>query len=551
VHSRWRLPIIFCFFCVFSAVLLARLYQLTFTHRDFLMEQSNMRMTRQVDTAQRRGPIIDHIHSPLAVSLPAYTLWYNPQTLNIQPSQLQKLCNILKLNYEDTVKKINKNKKRNKHFVYLKRVVSPYTISHFLGSMIPGLHFRHVYKRYYPQGEVTTQLLGITNIDGHGIEGLEWVFNNHLSGLPGMLIKQMNGRKETIDRLIIKHGKAPKPLMLTLDHRIQYIAYRALKDGVEKTKAESGSAIIISPQGEILSLVNVPSIDPNRLTTSNTAFSLLKNRAVTDLFEPGSTIKPVSLANILDSKRYTLQDMVNVRGGKIRLQRHTITDVGDHANTLTVLDVLKKSSNVGFSRLTLSLPYDRLPKMLTRFGFGQPTFSGLPGERSGYVQPIGPKDRLTLATLSFGYGLSVNLLQMAQAYEIIANEGIYHPLHIIKKNKTSTIDGKEIIDKDIAKKVKYALSQVTTASGTGAHARTKGYKVAGKTGTSNILGKNGYLNTKTNATFVGFAPVENTRYIIAIVIRKPAYRKRYGGLAAAPIFSRIIRDIMQQENNET
>lgn len=549
MRSKKRLYLVFFLFAILSGILIYRLYQLTVVHHAFLMEQSNMRMTRQVDTTHRRGHILDQNKHPLAVSLPAYTVWYNPQTLDPENQPFQNVLNILGLQTEKTKREIYKNKKKRKHFAYLKRIVSPETLKPFLNMMLPGLHFRHTYKRYYPQGAMTTQLLGITNVDGKGIEGLEWIFNRHLAGRPGKIIKQMNARKETIDQLFIKLEIPAKDLTLTLDRKIQYLAYRALENGVKKTQAESGSVVILSNTGAILALVNVPSVNPNTLTAQNVPFGLLKNRAVTDLFEPGSTVKPISLANILSSKRYTLKDMVNITGGKITLQRHTITDVGKHLNHLSVLDILKKSSNVGFSRLTLSLPYGSLPKMFGRFGFGQPTFSGLPGERAGYLQHIGPKDRLTLATLSFGYGMSVNLLQLAQAYEILANEGVYYPLHIIQKTRPIEKSTRRILDKTIAKQVKYALSQATSASGTGSHARIKGYSIAGKTGTSNILGKNGYANTKTIASFVGFAPVHNTRYIVAVVIRKPSYSKRYGGIAAAPIFSNIMSNIMQQENN--
>lgn len=533
--SPWRYRFILIILLLISASLIWRLAYLTLIEQSFLRNQGDARTLRTFHIPAYRGIISDRNGEPLAVSTPVKSVWINPQTFKATPQQSQQLAKLLTMSVAHLNKKIPPATSSTE-FIYLKRQIEPVIAERIARLAIPGVHLQQEFRRYYPEGEATAQLLGFTNIDDRGQEGLELAYESWLRGEPGkkrVLIDRLG--RAVSDLGILKEARPGHDLTLSIDKRLQYLAYRELKKAVLDHQATSGSVVILQPQtGEVLAMANYPSFNPNKRFRQDDGRQ--RNRAVTDLFEPGSTMKTFSMVNILASGQYQPDTEISVSPGWMKVGKNIVRDHKD-LGVIDLATILQRSSNVGIAKLTLSLPYDRLPNLLRKVGIGQRTGSGFPGERKGTIQKIKPWQHFSLATLTFGYGLSVTNLQLARAYAILAAGGMKYPVTLLKPEHLP--QGEQIIQKSVADDVLSMLESVVSSGG-GKRARVKGYRVAGKTGTVRLLGPNGYQTDHHSALFAGIAPLEHPQFVVTIVINDPKGWQYYGSQLAAPIFSRIL-----------
>lgn len=540
---RWRIALIVFFLGAGLVALIWRMVDLSIIHRDFLVKQSRLRTVRAVEIPAHRGMITDRHGTPLAISTPLYSVWINPKLYKATQKQQHKLADYL----QDSPTAIQRRIKKHAHraFIYLKRNITPDVAEKVKALSITGLFFKQEYQRYYPEGAVTAHVLGLTNIDDRGQEGLELAYDNWLRGSPGkrLVVKDRLGHVvAALQRLSVPvqgHN-----LTLSIDQRIQYLAFRALQWGVARAHAKSGSAVVLDAKtGEVLAMVNQPSFNPNK-HPRHKRDGRYRNRTVTDLFEPGSTIKAFSIASALESGHYFATTKINTNPGRLMVEGHPIIDEHINYGVITVSQVLQKSSNIGTAKMILSLPPENLVDFLEKMGFGQETASHFPGEVSGSLpRPVHWRP-FELATLSFGYGLAVTNLQMAQAYAVLANEGAYYPVTLIKRDN-APVTGQRVISKKTARAIVAMLAKVTERGGTGYRARVAGYRVAGKTGTAYIAEAGGYNKHRYIASFVGLAPVDHPRFVVAVVVREPSASIHYGGLVAAPIFANIMGGVLR------
>jgi cell division protein FtsI (penicillin-binding protein 3) len=537
-----RLTLLCGFFFLLLAVLVWRTLDLTVLNRQFLKGQGDARSLRVQDIPAFRGMIMDRFGSTLAVSTPVQSVWINPKEFNITKDQLKALSHILKLtpnSLTNTIKKAS-----TKEFVYLKRQLPPDLVKKIEKLEIPGLNFQKEFKRYYPEADSTAQLLGFTNIDDQGIEGLELAYQDWLMGIPGKksVVKDRTGRVvEELD--ILKEPRAGQDLVLSIDRRIQYLAYNELKNTIEKFAAKSGSVVVIDTQtGEILATANYPSFNPN--ARGSYTRDSYRNKAITDTFEPGSVIKPFSVASALGSGLFTPTTVIDTRPSWMIVHGHTVRDIHNYG-VLDVRGVLERSSNVGVSKMVLQSPPEQLLGLLQKSGFGQRTESGYPGESDGFIVKAKNANPFVLSTVSFGYGLSVTALQLAKAYLIFANHGNLIPVTLLHSDAHE--EGIKVLDQKTADQV-LAMMESVIIDGTGKSAKVPGYRVAGKTGTARIAGKNGYEEHKHIASFVGIAPVSNPRLVVAVVIHEPTKNGYYGTAVAAPLFARVMSTTLRTFN---
>jgi cell division protein FtsI (penicillin-binding protein 3) len=526
--------ILFCF-VVLLLVLLARMVQLTVFDRSFLQKQGKLRSVHLIDTPSFRGMLLDRNGVPLAVSTPVDSVWANPQDLGQDDQKLAELSQLLAIPLSDLKKRLYLYRK--KQFVYLKKELTPREAAKIKEHLIPGVYLKRSYKRYYPEGEVLSQLLGYTNVNDQGQEGLELAYNQWLDGVPGkqMVVEDLMGNV-VADLQQVQVQQPGHNLTLSIDRRIQFQAYQALKDAVVHFKAASGSVVVLdSKSGEVLAAANVPAYNPN--DRKGHYSSSYRNRAFTDVFEPGSTLKAFSVMSALDSGKYTPETKIDTAPGWFRVGKNWVRDEINNKE-LTVTQVLQKSSNVGVTKMTLSLPPEQLYHLLARVGFGEITASGFPGESAGRLINHRKWRPFTLATLAFGYGISVTTLQLAHAYGIIANDGALVPITLLKHKHA--VQGKQVLDKRVAREMLTMLASVVAPGGTGRRAAVQGYQVAGKTGTARIAGVNGYKDHQYVGSFVGLAPVSAPRIVVAVVIVKPEGKVYYGGLVAAPAFAKVM-----------
>lgn len=534
--SRWRLAWVILGLFVVLAGLVYRMLDLAVFDRSFLLKQGNARTLRLIEMPAHRGIITDRNAVPLAISTPVDSVWVNAIKFNPDSEQLKALAKLLDMKVSVLEKHLRKNKQHS--FVYLKRHVPP-SIAEKIKQMDLGyLSFEHGYKRYYPQGAVTAHVIGLTNVDDIGQEGVELAYNGWLQGVSGKQWVTKDRLGNIVDTLkTVSLPQEGHNLTLSLDHRIQYLAYRELQAGVQKSHAEAGSVVVLDAKtGEVLAMVNQPSYNPNQRPEDSGG--RYRNRAVTDTFEPGSTMKAFSLASAIASGHYHPDTMVDTNPGRIKIGDNMIIDEHLNHGKISVSDVLKKSSNVGTAKITLSLPAEHLWHVLKRLGFGELTESGFPGEVPGSLVYRRNWKPFELATLSFGYGITVNTLQLARAYAIIADAGFKKPVFLVRHDES--VQGEQVFDTQTAQEVLSMLETVVQTGGTGRLARVSGYRVAGKTGTAYIAGTHGYNKHRYIASFVGIAPVSHPRFVVAVVVRCPDDHHHYGGIVAAPIFSRIM-----------
>lgn len=539
----WRYWLVLLFFFIFIVLLWSRAAQLMLFQQTFLQHQGDIRSLRVIETPASRGMMVDRNYQPLAVSTSVYSVWVNPQQFTLTNENVQLVSTVLSLPLSSLYEKIKTH--AHKSFLYLARDLPPELAAQVLDLHLPGIYLENSYKRYYPEGEVASQVLGYTNVDDQGQEGMEFAYNLWLSGKKGKqeVIQDLKGHVVSVLKTI-EAQQAGKTLVLSIDKRIQFIAYQALQEAVQTHQAQAGTAVVLDIQtGEILAMVNQPSFNPNDRTTGYS--SAYRNRAVTDVFEPGSTMKAFSVFSALDSGKYEPDTVIETAPGYWRVGKNWVRDELNYG-TLTVTGVLQKSSNVGVAKMILSLPDNQLWSVLHRVGFGQKTSSYFPGEQAGYLIHQEEWKPFALSTLAFGYGVSVTTLQLAQAYSVIGNHGIKVPVTFLRQEKP--VIGEQVIDAAVADKMLLLLESVVDGGGTGSRAGAGGYRVAGKTGTARVAIPGGYDKHAHIGSFVGIAPVSHPRLVVAVVIFKPDERAYFGGLVAAPAFGRIMEHALRLLN---
>ena len=532
--QRWRMRLTLALLFGGFAVLSARAVYLQVWQSEFLTDQGERRAQRVAPIPAYRGMITDRRGEPLAVSTPVETLWANPREANPTPAQIQSLAHILDRN-PDQLARLFADK--SKGFVYIERLVEPPKAAQVKALQIAGLHSKGAFRRYYPAGEVTAHVLGITNVEDNGQEGLELSYQSWLAGEPGAqrVVKDRPGNVvEVLERL-----KAPKPgrdLALSLNQHIQYQAYRELNDAVEKHRARAGAVVVLDARtGELLALANTPSFNPNSRATFEAA--RLRNRAVTDTFEPGSTMKPLFIAAALEAGVVTPETRIDTGPGWFVIGDRRITDTHPKG-VMSVSDAVQVSSNVAVAKIALDMKGEDYWKLLSRAGLGSSPRSGLPGEVGGRLRPSSTWRPIEKATMAYGHGLSVSVLQLAHAYSAFANQGVMPNLTTLRREGTAS--GVRVMSPTTARQVLTMLERVTQDGGTAPMARVAGFRVAGKTGTAHKLVDGHYAADRYVSSFVGLAPASDPRLVVAVMIDEPNGKEYYGGLVAAPVFSRIM-----------
>lgn len=528
---------------VAATSMVARATYLQLIHKDFLQGQGDERFLRVVEAPAHRGMIVDRNGEPLAVSSPVDSIWAQPAQLLEQRDRWPALAAALELTTADLEKKLTGRETRQ--FVYLRRHLAPNVAERILQLGVPGVYSQREYRRYYPDAEVTSHLLGFTDIDDTGQEGLEKVFDSQLRGIPG----QKRVIKDRLGRIVqdVESIQPPQPgqkLTLSIDRRLQYHAYRALKAAFVQHSASAASAVIVDVKtGEILAMVNQPAGNPNNREELKS--NLLRNHAVTDAYEPGSTMKPFAVAMALESGKWTPTTTVDTRG-PFRIGRHAVRDVHSYG-VIDVARVISKSSNIGTSKMALSLPAEQLWKFYKDLGFGALTGLGLVGEQPGVLRHFKKwGGEIGHANHSFGYGLSVNMMQLAQAYTVLAADGVRRPLTLLKREEPlDPTQEQRVMSVKTAGQMRSMLEQATTQQGTGAKAHVPGYRVAGKTGTSHKSIGGHYARNRYFSLFAGMIPASDPRLVMVIIIDEPKGGVYYGGAVAAPVFGATMGGVLR------
>lgn len=517
-----------------AAAIISRLVYLDIINRDFLLQQSTSRIQRVVNIPAHRGMITDRNGKPLAISAQVNSVWVNPKEFSATYANTKHVADLLRLEQSSLAALLRKDAKR--HFVYLKRGVSPELGSKLMQLNLPGLYIQNSYKRFYPQADVTAHIVGFTNIDDRGQEGIELAYDQQLRGIPGKKEVLKDRRGHIVAELnSIREPEEGQDLSLSLDSNIQYLAYSELAKTIEQFEAHDGSIVVLDVNtGEVLAMVNMPSFNPNNIT--DTSEGRLRNRAATDQFEPGSTIKAFSMAAILASGKFAPSDTIDTNPGWIRLEHHVIHDVHNHG-VLTVAEALQKSSNVAMALMSKEIPAESMWQTFHNFGFGEVSYCGFPGEVAGTLTHKTLWSLTDVASFSRGYGLSVTTLQLAHAYAIMAAGGVDHGVSLLKVTRAG--QGTRKLSAHVARQVNKMLHSVTEKGGTGRRARVSHYQVAGKTGTAYIAGRSGYDQKHYMSSFIGFAPVSKPKIVVAVVVHNPK-KSHFGGLVAAPAFAKVM-----------
>lgn len=519
----------------------ARFFYLNVMQQEFLQKKGEQRTSRKIKTAGYRGMILDRNQAPLAVSTPVHSVWVNPQKLKFSSNQKVGLCKLLNINPKKMNYLLKKNE--NKHFLYLKRQLSPDLVKPIKSLKITGLYIDDEYKRFYPESEITSQILGFTNVDHKGKEGIELAFDEVLQGKNGhkKIITDLYGREiEFIEEF--SSAKPGKDLVLSIDKQMQYFAYKELEKTVKKHKAKSANAVVLNVNtGEVFAMVNYPGYNPNNVTKYKNNF---KNKAVTDMYEPGSVMKAVMMAGIVEAG-VDLDVKVDTGNGRLEMADGNIVQDISRVGKIGLTDILKKSSNVAMTKLTLELPDNYVPNFYEKMGFNFTTESQFPGESSGNVNFPNPKDTFSTATLSFGYGVAVTSLQLARAYSIIAANGVRYPITFLKQNVAPS--GERVLSKRTSKVMRDMLTEVVE-TGSGKLAKVENYKIAGKTGTARVLKDNIYQKDKHISLFCGIIPAEKPEFVLTIYLEEPSNGEYYGGAVAAPLFKDIATHLVRLYN---
>ena len=531
--QTWRSRLLLIGLIGWFAALGVRAFYLQGLHNDFLQAKGESRYSRVIALSATRGVIVDRNNELLAISMPVESVAASPPDINISAEQTGKLARLLEMEPGEVRRKLADTKR---DFVYLKRQLPPEQAAKIVELNVPGLFLQREFRRYYPAGEVMAHLIGFTDIDDKGQEALELAFEGSLTGKPGTrrVIKDRRGHiVEDIES--IRQPQDGAKLALSIDARIQYLAFRELRKAVTEHRAKAGGIIVLDAQnGEVLAMANLPSYNPNNRGKLDPR--RMRNRAVTDLFEPGSTLKPFTAAIALETGKVRPDTIIQTAPGYMTIGNRTIHDAHPHG-ALTVSQVIQKSSNIGAAKIALSLSPEVMWSLLKQVGFGTQPHSGFPGEVSGVLRGYASWKPIEQATISYGHGISVSLLQLAHAYSIFATDGELVPLTLVKR--TSSPETTRVLKAETARAVRAMLELAVQAGGTAPRAQIAGYRVGGKTGTAHKLEGRHYAN-KFISSFVGFAPISNPRLIVAVMIDEPSAGQYYGGTVAAPVFSDVM-----------
>lgn len=536
----WRRRVLLIGLLALFGGLLARGVYLQSLHKEFLQKKGDARYSRSLVLQAHRGKITDRNGELLAISSPVESVWASPPDVKMDKPQKAALAKLLKIKTSEIDKKIAN---REREFVYLKRRISPDLAAQVMSLKISGVFLQREYKRFYPAGDVTAHLVGFTGIDDNGQEGFELAKNSLLSGKPGSRRVIQDRQGHIVEDLeAVKVPQDGQDLELSIDRRLQYLAFRELSKAVDKHHAKAGAVVILDAKtGEVLAMVNLPTYNPNNPINIK---GKTRNRAITDMFEPGSTMKAITASAAMQFGDFTPETQIQTAPGSMTIGTATIRDSHVHG-ILTVSQVIQKSSNVGSSKMALSLKKEELWSTFNQLGFGSRANIGFPGEATGILRPYKTWRPIEQATMSYGHGISVTLLQLARAYTVFANDGEIKPVSLTRLKEPSM--GHQVFSAKVANDVKAMLELVVQPGGTALRAQVAGYRVGGKTGTAHKIGPNGYEENKYVASFVGLAPVSNPRLIMAVMIDEPGIEndQYYGGVAAAPVFAAVMADALR------
>ncbi|MFJ4442397.1 peptidoglycan D,D-transpeptidase FtsI family protein [Pseudomonas sp. NPDC089422] len=543
----WRFRVVIGLLALMVGAICWRIIDLQVVDRDFLKGQGDARSLRHIPIPAHRGLITDRNGEPLAVSTPVTTLWANPKEMQVAKDRWPQLAAALGQNAQQLTERLTQQ--ANKEFIYLVRGLTPEQGQHVLDLKVPGVYGLEEFRRFYPAGDVTAHMVGFTDLDDHGREGVELAYDEWLAGVPGkrQVIKDRRGRLIK-DIQVTKNAKAGKTLALSIDLRLQYLATRELRNAIAEQDAKAGSLVIMDVKtGEVLAMVNQPTYNPNNRRSMFPA--AMRNRAIIDVFEPGSTVKPISMSAALQSGRWKPTDKVEVYPGSLQIGRYTIKDVSkSEGPILDLTGILINSSNVGMSKIAFDIGGEAIYRVMSQVGLGQYTGLGFPGERVGNLPNHREWRKAETATLSYGYGVSVTALQLVHAYAALANDGKMVPLSILKVDKAP--EAVQAIPKETAETVQGMLQQVIEAPRGVFRAQVPFYHVAGKSGTARkaTVGSKGYTENAYRSLFAGFGPMSDPRYAIVVVIDEPGKGGYFGGLVSAPVFSKVMSGTLRLMN---
>jgi len=536
--SAWRSRFVLGMLALAFAALGLRAFWLQAWSTEFLQKQGASRYERALEIPANRGKIVDRSGAMLASSLPAKAIWADPEDVDAPREKLNELAKLLAIDRRELDRKLAEDK----NYVYLKRQVDADVAAKVAALNIRGINQRNEYKRHYPEGETVAHIVGFTNVEDVGQEGFELAQQQRLAGKPGA----RRVIKDNLGRFIEQIGSGREPqdgadLTLSIDTRIQFLAFNALRDAVREHRAKAGAVVVVDVQtGEVLALSNWPTYDPNN--RGQLTGAQLRNRVITDTFEPGSTMKPFAIAMGLEAGKVKPSTVIETAPGKLTIGTATIGDAHPHG-ALTVEQVLQKSSNVGTVKIALQLSPQKMWEGFTSVGFGQAPQIGFPGTVSGRVRPYKNWKPIEQATMSYGHGISVSLIQMARAYTVFARDGDVIPLTMTRADVEAT--GVPVFKPETAQAVRKMLEMAAGPQGTAPLAQIPGYRVGGKTGTAYKQENGGYQTNKYISSFVGFAPVSKPRIVVAVMIDEPSAGKHYGGEVAAPIFARVTGETLR------
>ncbi|KGM06642.1 Cell division protein FtsI [Peptidoglycan synthetase] [Methylophaga thiooxydans] len=539
----WRLNLVRLMFILIVLGLGWRLADLQIFNPDFLRYQGDARHLRQVPVVAHRGMILDSQGEPLAISTPVHSVWLNPQDVALDEPKLSSLAVMLGQNIREIQEKIATNQSRE--FVYLKRRVTPELADQVKQLNIRGVALQREYKRYYPAGEVASHIVGFTNIDDIGQEGLELTYDAVLTGRSGLKRMVRDSRGNYVEGgELIRPAKAGENIQLSMDLRLQYLTYQALKNAVTEHSAKAGTAVVIDiHSGEVLAMANQPSFNPNN--RHGLRASDFRNRAVTDLFEPGSTVKPFTVTSGIKSGKYDLNTIINTHPGVFRVSGHSIRDYRDYGE-IDLATLIQKSSNIAASKIALDLDPDELWHDFARFGLGEATGAYFPGEAMGTMPDLSSWRKLDIATMGYGYGLSTSALQLARAYSVLGSGGILKPVTFVKTDETPK--GRRVFSADIMSQVITMMEKVVEPGGTGTRASVANYRVAGKSGTAKKAISGGYADDRYQSVFAGLIPASSPRLAMVVMVDEPRGEEYYGGAVAAPVFAEVMTGAMRLLN---
>lgn len=529
----WRSRVVLMALLGCSAALMGRALYLQGIHNEFLQAKGESRYARVLEVPATRGRITDRHGDMLAVSTPVRSIWAIPGDARLEPGDARRLAKLLEMDAVELDAKLA----GGRDFVYLKRQLSPDVAERVSALKLPGIHQQREYRRFYPGGEVMSHVLGFTSLEDRGQEGIELAFEKLLAGQPGSrrVIKDRRGQVvEDVES--IRPPRDGQDVVLAMDGKVQYLAYSALREAMQTHRAKAGAVVVLDVRtGEVLALANAPTFNPNN--RANLTGAQLRNRVFTDTFEPGSVMKPFIAGLALERGKVKASSTIDTSPGRMTIGNTSIGDAHRHG-VLTVAEIIQKSSNVGIVKMALQFSPDEMWRLFDQLGFGSPLNLGFPGEAGGRLRPAKSWRPIEQATMSYGHGVSVSLIQMARAYLAFARDGDLPALSLIRLDAPPA-SGRRVFSPQVARELRAMLEMAAGPGGTAPKAQVPGYRVAGKTGTAHKLEGGRYAN-KYVSSFVGFAPVSNPRLVVAVMIDEPSAGQHYGGAVAAPVFARIV-----------